>query len=436
MDNYYEYEVKDMDRPAFDATFEEHDVFDRKHMGEGIINTIRNQNKHEGALTISIDAPWGIGKTTFISMLNNLIKKNSFGWWTVYYDAWENDMTNDPFTSLIFQICGQCSRQAPSEDDKNKIKNYAKGISSAVAGVLDIIPNTYTQMAGKGFTLINDIFKAKDGESITDDYIRFEEHKKALHDNLTAMARNCNKIIVYIDELDRCKPTFAVHVLETIKHYFDIDNMVFIFGIDGIQLRETIKKYYGTGFDSSSYLTRFFEYQLLLPKPTLEQTVSYCGDIFSLPAKTYYFLNRIFSYAMITPREVKSIVKGIVSIVDNRLSSEAKRDHRILYPAVALIGLLLSLKCKKMKVYEDVVQHRYFSPINPDLIDKDLEDLSTICNFTVQYLEDKDIVPLDRDNPISRLNIHNALQTLLVGSDSSAEIGDELIRLLNIIDVF
>ena len=123
------------------CSFKEHDVFNREPFGKGILQLINQETNHCGALTISIDAPWGIGKTTFMKMLERLIKDKTFGWWTVYYDAWENDMTNDPFTSLLFQICGQCGRQATTADQKDAVKEYVKKISEAAAGILDMIPD-------------------------------------------------------------------------------------------------------------------------------------------------------------------------------------------------------------------------------------------------------------------------------------------------------
>jgi len=97
-----------MDQPNYEAEFgEKSDVFERNAIGEGLLRHIENQDEHHGAITVAIDAPWGIGKTTFIHMMEKLIKKKEYGWWTVYYDAWMNDYSPDPFSSLLFQICGQ-----------------------------------------------------------------------------------------------------------------------------------------------------------------------------------------------------------------------------------------------------------------------------------------------------------------------------------------
>lgn len=74
------------------------------------------------------------------------------------------------------------------------------------------------------------------------------------------------KIIIMVDELDRCKPTFAIELLEVIKHLFDVENMVFIFALDIKQLSYSVQSVYGTGIDSTGYLCRFFDYISKLPK--------------------------------------------------------------------------------------------------------------------------------------------------------------------------
>ena len=65
-----------------------------------------------------------------------------------------------------------------------------------------------------------------------------------------------------IDKSDRCKPTFAVHLLEQIKHYIFDDRITFVFSINLEQLQHTIKQYYGADFDSCRYLDRFFDLRI------------------------------------------------------------------------------------------------------------------------------------------------------------------------------
>ena len=423
-----------MDRTNEKASFVEYDIFNRKPVGEGIVKLIDEQKDNQGALTISIDAPWGIGKTTFIYMLINYLHENKTDWRTVYYDAWKNDMTDDPFTSLLFQICGECGNKASSDDEKKAINTFAVNSYTAVANIMEMIPTPLTKATGKLMQIGQKFMGDKEDNTITGQYIKFKDHQKKLQDNLTNLVKKCNKIIVFVDELDRCKPTFSVRALETIKHYFDIDNLVFVFAIDGIQLRETIKNYYGEGFDSSSYLTRFFEYQLLLPQPTLKQTLEYCKDIAELPSETYEFLNMVFQHITITPREVRSIIKGVDVIVNYCLMEDDKERTSLYYPTVAIAGLLLSLKCKKMQDYESIVHGKYKAPASSNDLENGMVELSNICKNNVRFLHDQ-AYTAKVGFLLEQHKIINALKKMLANYSEDMNIGDCLIRLINLVEI-
>ena len=71
-------------------------------------------------------------------------------------------------------------------------------------------------------------------------------------------------LVFIIDELDRCRPTFAIELLERVKHIFDIPDMVFVFGINRDELCSSIQSVYGE-IDADTYLRRFFDMEFLLP---------------------------------------------------------------------------------------------------------------------------------------------------------------------------
>ena len=419
-----------MNQPNRKAKFtKEEDIFVRKPVGDGIIKLIDTQTNHQGALTISIDAPWGIGKTTFISMLENTIKDNpATDWRTVYFDAWENDMSDDPFTSILFHICGQLPQEfGPT------IKEFINEIFSSADKFLELFPGPIPKVIGAGLGLASKMVKHTGRDDISEAYSTYEAHKKSFHDNLSSIASKCKKLIVFIDELDRCKPTFAVNLLETIKHYFDIDNMVFVFGIDGTQLRETIKHYYGSGFDSSSYLTRFFEYQLSLPRPEIEQMIAYCNQSHKIPHDVHSYLQAVFEFTNITPREVKSIIDSMNTIGDYYLN---KLDAPSLNAGLAFIGLLLSIKCKKKNVYDRVIIGDHTTTTTNSIIDNDLVYISSMCKTNINqciYTKAPYIhYPLFDD--ALRNNIIPSLEAML-HHDRSVNIGYSLQRILNIIEI-
>jgi hypothetical protein len=82
--------------------------------------------------------------------------------------------------------------------------------------------------------------------------------------------------IVIIDELDRCKPTFAVEIVEKIKHLFSVENIVFLLVMNKSQLEESIRSVYGQNIDAHTYLQKFVNIEAKLPKHTGER---YTNDL-------------------------------------------------------------------------------------------------------------------------------------------------------------
>ena len=95
-------------------------------------------------------------------------------------------------------------------------------------------------------------------------------------------AANANRsVIVIIDELDRCRPSYAVELLETAKHFFTVDNVVFALAVNRTQLAHAVRAVYGAEFDAAGYLRRFFDIDFQLPEvrrgPFVEAVLSGTG---------------------------------------------------------------------------------------------------------------------------------------------------------------
>lgn len=93
--------------------------------------------------------------------------------------------------------------------------------------------------------------------------------KKALNENDNAT----ENLFVFIDELDRCRPTYAIELLERIKHLLDIDGLVFILAMDKDQLSHSVKAVYGNDFESKGYLSRFIDIEYTLSNTSLDNFI-------------------------------------------------------------------------------------------------------------------------------------------------------------------
>ena len=96
-----------------------------------------------------------------------------------------------------------------------------------------------------------------------------------------ARANNDLPLVVVIDELDRCRPSYAVELLETAKHLFTVDHVVFVLALNRLELAHSICAVYGSGFDADGYLRRFFDVYFPLPdskrEPFIEATLLNTG---------------------------------------------------------------------------------------------------------------------------------------------------------------
>lgn len=89
-------------------------------------------------------------------------------------------------------------------------------------------------------------------------------------------------LYIFIDELERCRPTFAIELLEAVKHLFTVKGLVFILGIDKNQLKHTISNVYGCGMDREGYLRRFIDLELELPQANLRDYISFLKEKFEI----------------------------------------------------------------------------------------------------------------------------------------------------------
>ena len=88
-------------------------------------------------------------------------------------------------------------------------------------------------------------------------------------------------LLICIDELDRCRPSYAIEMLERIKHFFNIPNIVFVLGIDREQLSRSIKSTYGD-IDTENYLHRFIDVEFVLPEPDVKTFIETCWDRYNV----------------------------------------------------------------------------------------------------------------------------------------------------------
>lgn len=255
------------------------DVLQRQQFGDALSNLVTRSTDE---LVISLDGKWGEGKTTFIRMWQGLLKEKGIP--SIYIDAFKNDYTEDAFISIASAITSYVDQHSAESQKSADFKDKAKkvgvrllswtakvGIKAATLGIIresdiDALSEIGDDVATDASETIADLVKerlhahSKETELIQS----FRESLSDLPANL--MDNSSGRLVIVIDELDRCKPSFAVEVLEKIKHLFSVKNVVFLLVMHKQQLEEAIKSVYGSNIDAHTYLQKFINVETSIPK--------------------------------------------------------------------------------------------------------------------------------------------------------------------------
>lgn len=250
------------------------DSLNRQDSAEALTEFVLSANE---SLVICIDAPWGQGKTTFLRMWAQSLKNKKVP--TIYFSAWENDFSDDALVSLIGEI-GSSLAEISKTGDESKAKEYFEKAKTVGVALLKKSLPVAAKIATAGALDLDKVTEqalAALAESLAKEQIdRYENSKKSIQhfrDALHAFAlritdeEDPKPLVFIIDELDRCRPSYSIEILEKAKHFFNAQNMVFVLGADKGQLGSSIRSIYGEGLNVNGYLRRFIDFDYLLPTP-------------------------------------------------------------------------------------------------------------------------------------------------------------------------
>ena len=332
----------------------EKDIFGRKAFGSqfrGIIQSL------EGPAVFLLDSPWGTGKTTFLKMWQGELLLSGIP--SIYFDSFANDYHEDAFLTLAGQIISRANALLPRDkkavaDFTDKAVRVGKalgraalriGVHAATAGLIS------SATLGEGETALSEAVKAAGDESskIVDDILKdiLESHAKdkaiftefssaleglastlaarAKSEGNNAESKSQNKpLVIIIDELDRCRPSFSLSLIEKIKHFFSVPGIVFVLVASLEQLEAAVKFSYGD-INARSYLEKFYHMRVLLPgnQPTRSDraAITYLNHLFPNTARTdteWQYMNSmkeiIYQFDSVTPLSLRTLERICVYV--------------------------------------------------------------------------------------------------------------------------
>lgn len=358
-------------------------------VGQGY-DTTRESGDEMRNYVLNLNSEWGSGKTYFLKRWSNDLKAH---FPVVYIDAWQQDYSDDPLMTVISSVIKQLRDQAGMSESNPKfqlpkkalglLKAAAPGFARSVAKrYLDIDLAALMQgeepdiqdenglpidMGELASTMVKQLIDEHDGKKKAIDDLK--AHVKKWVETVIEKQKLNYPAFVFIDELDRCRPSYAVEMLETIKHIFDIKGIVFVVATDTEQLQHAVKAIYGEGFDARLYLGRFFNSRFSLKAPDLKSFLEVHTDISKLSGE---YLKKA-GIQILPPNDDASITLSNISVILDAFKMPPRTAIQIADRVVATISnmpkgskidilMLTTLLCfneEDNKLFKDIVSGNF-----------------------------------------------------------------------------
>lgn len=349
----------------------QNDQLDRDKVADNLTLLVQSTTQ---PFVLSVQAPSGWGKTTFIKMWKTQLE--TLGHICFYFNAWENDFVNDPLIAFVGEInkvtldksvMGQLGAQLKKlQGFGGKIVRRALPLTIQIATQGLLGQETVKQASNLLFASGGEI--ANFASQLAEENMRqYENDKNGIREfrnelrhfmkSLSAGQGKRAPVVFFIDELDRCRPDFTILLLERIKQIFSVEGIVFVLGVDRAQLEQAVKSVHGDGIDRDGYLRRFVDFTVNLPEPTVEK---YCNFLFER-----FKLQEVFAKRRSGREESESLMRAFVGLAkvyrfslrvieqcftEINLALRTTPNNERIFPF--LLALLVALKTEKPASYD------------------------------------------------------------------------------------
>lgn len=399
-------------------------------------------NISDESFVMTVSAPYGGGKTFFIDLWKRYLEDN--GYKTLYYNAWENDIANNPLMSFI-----SCFDEFGLDNIswKELVESAADIFADEILLNPKIMGNCFNYVSPKLGCLVHNISflgkKIKETSQLIKnkaecknlfiEQVDNEKRKKEQIARLKAILKKIinkqknHKLIVFIDDLDRCSPAYAIKFLEYVKHLFDIEGCIFVLAVDEEQLKSSVEVIYGNK-NGEDFLSKIIDFKFNLPSPNISELIRYFANElkwnkyfkvlnvwqFSKKDKKDNFLdvfNTIAKVFHLSARDVLHICQDL-NIVFN------SHDVDLVSPTYLMLTYIMeNYKYKIVKEIQPYVkEHRsYIQAIN---------HYCSAKHYELSNSKEKSVLYQSGYQPI-RINQQSHLTNFLTMLENDANISDE-----------
>lgn len=302
------------------------DEFQREKVAEKVIQLLTSEINLSPMI---IDGDWGTGKTEFCHKLINKFSTIHSNYRLLYVDAFQADHADNPLMTILSAVM----TLLPDGGEKSTLLQKALPViryglaTTGKAVVSHVLKQNVDDIAeGLEKSLQDAADKAIDAsvKALLKDHEKAQANLKALQKTLEGIAK-VSPIVIFIDELDRCRPDFAVQMLEVIKHTVNVDGLQFVLVTNTQQLKAAINHRYGHQVNAQRYLDKFLKFSFCLPEFLPGRMKR--GDDFVLAA-TEHFSNLIKQSATLRDTALSKINEGVFTFTEEliRLNRVSLRE--------------------------------------------------------------------------------------------------------------
>lgn len=334
------------------------DILNRYEFVCSLINLVENISVEKSSVTFALDGKWGSGKSFVLDMFEEELSRiqseetATDKYFIIRYNCWKNDYYQEPLIAIVSSIVSSIEEKTklfPDTEENREIIGMIKaaGLSLLSLGNTIVKDKIGLDIQGAVKTVLDG--KKSGAEEYEDDksydtYFKLNKVIEKLSSSLQEIAK-IHKIILVVDELDRCIPEYAINVLERLHHLTESNtNIITIISIDKEQLLSSVKQIFGFT-NPEKYLEKFINFEIKLSEGKLSEKITekyseyidlFDKDIYPIEDSIEEFFQEIFK--SINIRKQEQILKKVM--IAHKIMFTDKKDYTFMCMEL-LIGVMI-----------------------------------------------------------------------------------------------
>ena len=283
---------------------------------------------------LSLNGTWGSGKSVVLELLRERLLQHP-EYIVVHYDAWKNSFYSDPLIAMLYCILDTLENSVSEEVldtiTSKRMKQTALKVAATVGeAVVDTIAekSLFVKFIKGAIEKVKGVIRTYKETSFTNnpEVEDFKSYSSFLNETIkqlneitaqTVIENKQTKLVILVDEIDRCLPNEQLIVLERLHHLFDVHNCAVIVALNKGAIRSNFEKNYGG--NGEDYLRKFFQYNFELSTDAVVLLKNRLTDLF-------YEINDKREEVIIE-KGVDFIIEDIVSVATDIIKTK-KIDNR------------------------------------------------------------------------------------------------------------